>query len=147
VLGPGREYLPAKKGAYPVGYRGPSYPLLELAAPASTAATIARGEEWLMTGIKWCDYVGRLWIAFSTMLQHEAAGRALNLRQTSTQSNLASPRKQGNESCRQFFASVGAGNAALTIIAVGAWHLFGASRSATIIATGEVGQRPINAGF
>ena len=36
---------------------GACYPLLRLVAPASTVATIARGELWLMTGIRRCDYV------------------------------------------------------------------------------------------
>jgi len=78
----------------------------------------------------------------SHMLRHEAASRALNLRQSSTQSKLASPRKQGrrralHESSANFSRRWEQANPALTTIAVGAWHLFGASRSTTIIATGE----------
>jgi hypothetical protein len=52
-----------KKGITRRGAGGLVTLFLRLVAPASRAAIIARGESWLMTGIKRCDYVGRLGIA------------------------------------------------------------------------------------
>ena len=64
VPGPPQDRVPSsKKGSTRLGAGGLVTLFLRLVAPASRAATIARGELWLMTGIKWCDYVGRLGIA------------------------------------------------------------------------------------